>query len=108
MILSILIILSGFYWLMLESNFLRVRLPVGNDYAEYDKMILAQIKAEWEAKEQAYQDWIDKRYEPKLRLCLQQDKDTIDRRDKWLAENEDLQARRNGEMIYQRGSHYGH
>ena len=107
MLTSIILIILGFIWLGIESKWLTIRLPANETLTEYDCRILSQIKTEWESKESRYQEWLAKRYESKLVLCPQQDKECINPRDNWMVIEDDLQSRRRGEMIYQRGSHYG-
>ena len=104
MVASIITIILAFIWLLIESDFMRVRLPVEETIKEYDHRILSDIKLEWEAKETRYQEWLAKRYELIVKICFQRDYDKIDPRDKWMQDEEDSNKRRNGEMIYQRGS----
>lgn len=98
MLISILTIISAFTWLMTESDFLRVNL-IGETLEQYDKRILAEMQSD---NQIAYQAWIDKQWEPVFKICYQRDKETMYECDKWMAEDEDLQKRRNGEMLYQR------
>ena len=108
MIISLASILLAFYWLMLETDWLRIRLLADESYQEYDARILKQIDNEWEASgraddERAYEAWLRKRYEPKLVYGFI-DRQQDNPQDQWLAKEENLAKRRAGEMIYQRGS----
>jgi len=104
MLITILIIISALYWLGIESKWLTIRLPADETLKEFDRRILAEIKAEYDAKEADYNKWLEARYAPKLVMCYQQDKEVINPRDEWMAAVESQDKRRNGEMIYQRGS----
>jgi len=102
MIIASIIIGLAFYWLGVETNWLRVRLEVGESLQEYDKRILASIEADWLQRQIEYQAWLEEYHAPILKYGSLQD-NQIDPRDKWLKTEEDLTKRRNGEMIYQRG-----
>ena len=111
MIATLLVIALAFYWMLRETDYLRVNL-CGESLAEYDKRILGEMEREWlekqAEKEKQYQEWLKQRYEPKyIHTCL--DKCQPQSNDypqyKWKRVEEDREKRRNGEMIYQRGRH---
>ena len=106
MIPSLIIIALAFAWLGYESDWLRIRLAIGETDAEYDKRILTAMRIEWEEKQSAYREWLTERYEPALVYgSIEGSKLTnIDPRDQWMIEAEDLTKRRRGEMLYQRGT----
>lgn len=58
-------------------------------------------------RDRKYQVWLVKRYVPKIR-SKPATSDTIDPRYKWMADEERLTARRNGEMPYQHGMVQGY
>jgi len=106
--IAIIIIILAFTWLLLESDFMRVRLPVAETIKEYDNRMLYNIKMEWTlnkiAEDLRYNRWLEKRYAPVIKICFQRDRETINPRDQWMQDEEDSSKRHNGEMIYQRGS----
>lgn len=115
MIPALVAILGAWLWLMRETDWLRIHLAIGETLAEYDRRILRQIEIEYLAEhgetyqeyETRYQAWLVNYYAPKPlpAYAISQvliDRKAIDPRDRWQAEDEDLRARRNGEMIYQR------
>ena len=107
MFITILIVSLAFAWLGYESDWLTIRLPCDETDAEYDKRILTAMRIEWEAQQLQYREWLTERYEPTLTYgSIEGNKiDKIDPRDRWMVAEEDLTKRRNGEMIYQRGSY---
>ena len=114
MIATIIIVSLALYWLARETDYLRIRLLVGilayddSDYeTEYDgsdSVFLDdyELQAKESIEDIAYEAWLKKRYEPKYVYGGFPDK-SIDPRDKWMAAEENLHKRRNGEMPYQRG-----
>ncbi len=103
MIATILILSLAFYWLGLETDWLRIRLEMGETLDQYDKRILTTMESKYTPEEElAYQEWLKKRYEPKYKWGAPAD-NQIDPRYKWMVIEEDLEKRRNREMIYQRG-----
>ena len=103
--LSIILALA-FTWLLYETDWMRVRLPGRESLAQYDKRILEAMQIEWD-NDKSYRDWLAKRYEPKLKYGVA-DTDAVDLPNKGQAADDDLRARRNGEMIYQRGGAQGY
>lgn len=116
MIVTIIIVSLALGWLGRETDWLRVRLLVGSGIAIDDLII--DIENEFdgsdadfsmdydlqlkEAKQEIdYQEWLNKRYAPKYKYGSPRE-NTIDPRDKWMVIEDDLRARRNKEMIYQR------
>lgn len=107
MIVTLLTIALAYVWLLYETDWLKVRLPMGETDAEYDSRVLNQLDAEYKASaqykyDQAYGEWLRRRYEPILVRGFDDYMEDYPQ-DKWLEKEEQLSARRNGEMIYQRG-----
>ena len=115
MIAALTIIGIAFYWLLRETDYLRVRLPVGyieceldidfdhtydgSDFIYYSDYELLLEKA---IEDKAYQDWLTKEREPKL-VYGGIDRTSDYPQYNWQAVEEGLTKRRNGEMLYQRG-----
>jgi len=108
MIATIITILIALYWLMIESDWLTVRLPVDETIKEYDYRVLSKIRIETEQKQidedKAYPLWLKQRYTTTFKICYQADRESLNHRDARAAAQESLDKRRSGEMIYQRGS----
>ena len=106
MIVTIIIVSLALTWLGYETKWLTIRLATDETYAEYDKRILGGMTNKVIEYELKYQDWLKERYEPALVYgSIEGSKLTnIDPRDRWMVEDEDLTKRRNGEMLYQRGT----
>ena len=118
--LILLTILPALYWLMRETNWLTIRLEryeiswyidVGDDPSpledEYIDALLGYANNNHEGKyedkkEAEYHAWLQERYADKL--VLGTGHEAVDYPQySWMAKEENQQARRNGEMIYQRG-----
>jgi len=112
MIPAIFIISLAFIWLGYETDWLRVRLLIGSfidldidyNYDGSDSDYLADYESQLQESisNAEYQSWLDEYHAPKYRYGTIAE-NQIDRRDRWMAKEEGLQARRNGEMLYQRG-----
>ena len=106
MIATIIIVTTALAWLMYETNFLRVNL-CEETIAEYDRRILAELDRQGTIKEAQYQAWCAKRYEVKERHAslsrFMVDQQADYPQYNWMQVEEDLNKRRCGEMIYQRG-----
>lgn len=113
MIAAIIIISLALGWLLIETNFMRVRLLVGCfedidhelnfDGSDIDYLADYERQLEEAVLDADYQAWIDERHAPKLVYNNRHNGDKVAPRDKWLVLEEDLTKRRLGEMIYQRG-----
>jgi len=111
MIVVIIIIGVAWGWLMVKTDWLRIRLMVGEhhqldmepDYDGSNSVYLDdyQLQLDETLRDYQYQCWLDKRYEVKYSWGSLKE-NTIDHRDKWLKVEEDLAKRRRGEMLYQR------
>jgi len=104
MVPTLIIIALSLYWLLLESDYLRVRLSRGETLSEYDKRILDRIKQDYDAKEIQYSAWLASRYETKLVYGSAPGLDYPQY--KWMTIEDDVQKRRSGEMLYQRGGRW--
>ncbi len=108
MIATILLVTLAFYWLLIETDCLRIQLEAYETIEQFDKRILIGMEAEFEVEYgepsgtyfAKYEKWLKKRYAP---TYVSLPEPQIDRRDKWMQIEDDLQARRSGSMIYQRG-----
>jgi len=111
MITAIIIIGIAFFWLMLETDWLRVRLLAGylhqldieSSYDGSDSVYLDDYQQQLDEvlRDYQYQCWLDKRHEVKFTWGILKVNE-INPRDKWIKIEEDLAPRRNGEMLYQR------
>ncbi len=106
MIVTVGVILFAFLWLGKETSWLTIRLGVGETLQDFDRRTLAIIKLEWELRQRQedikYQTWLDKRYAPKLVRGFG-DRQSDYPQYAWMSTETDLQNRRDGRMIYQRG-----
>jgi hypothetical protein len=104
---TIIVVGMAFYWLMRETRWLTIRLEAYETIEQYDARILGAMEAEEQEKQGRYQEhyqkWLDARYAEKTNYGGGET-DHVDPRDKWLVVEEDLEKRRNGEMLYQRGN----
>ena len=112
MIATILIVGLAFYWLCRETDYLSIRLEAWESIEQFDKRFMSSLEKDYEIEngetyleyEERYQLFLKYRYAPKLVYGNIKDcEDKVDARDQWMQKEENLQARRNGEMIYQRG-----
>ncbi len=103
MITTIVLTAIALVWLGYETAWLTIRLPQYESLESYDKRILAAMIEEGRPREEAYQNWLQKLYEPKESWWPQPDHASDYPQDSWMTKQDDLRSRRNGEAIYQRG-----
>ena len=88
--------ITEFEWLDIEADF------DGSSDVFAEDFEIQHLEAIQEYHfQQGYQNWLEKRYTPKLSYGAK-NCDQIDPRDKWMDDSEKLTTRRNGEMLYQR------
>jgi len=111
MITAIIIIGIAFLWLRYETQWLTIRLECGETIEQFDRRVLKAIEDDWykeqAEKEAQYQAWLAKRYEVKIRhpslAKIPVDNDADYPQYDYLNKEEDLENRRQGNMLYQRG-----
>lgn len=111
MLPAIIIISMAIVWLGLETDWLRVNLigcipdaDMERNFDGSDHVYLADYESQLEEAvlNAEYQSWLDEYHAPKFSMKLVVD-NSVSPKDKWLVVEEDLRARRQGEMLYQRG-----
>jgi len=111
MIATIVIISLALYWLGRETDWLRVRLLVGSimadadielDYDGSDIDYLADYESQLQEAitDAAYYAWLKEYHAPKYRYASPKE-NQVDPRYRWMVKEDDVRARRNGEMLYQ-------
>ncbi len=114
-------LLAAFIWLGLETDWLRVRLPYGvgskwhdelpyevgytdNEFMNDEDFPYCEIDMIWQTTDVDYQSWMRQRYSITYKLGVVVDPVVDYPQYKYLADNERIDQRRAGEMIYQRGT----